>query len=279
MESESIESRLNAKNPDVIQLFSAATANGVKVAAALEEIAAERQCDNFYEAHTVRIRASENYAPFFLKLNPTGKIPVIVDSHAKETGPVEEREVTLFESGAILMYLAERYDVLLPKDFNLRYKTIEWLFWGSSEFSAQCKLFGFYFKYCTHSLPYCTDRAKLKVERLLRALETQLSHGKHYVIGDMYTIADISIWPWVAALFDVYDDAIATCFDNFKCYPNVMNWYNRCMQRVASKKAFDVCTFQDEGLPTKAETNAAKHYGEGRKIPLGDASGKAIGLE
>ena len=123
------------------------------------------------------------------------------------------------------------------------------------------------------------DRAKLKVERLLRALETQLSHGKHYVIGDMYTIADISIWPWVAALFDVYDDAIATCFDNFKCYPNVMNWYNRCMQRVASKKAFDVCTFQDEGLPTKAETNAAKHYGEGRKIPLGDASGKAIGLK
>ena len=140
MESESIESRLNAKNPDVIQLFSAATANGVKVAAALEEIAAERQCDNFYEAHTVRIRASENYAPFFLKLNPTGKIPVIVDSHAKETGPVEEREVTLFESGAILMYLAERYDVLLPKDFNLRYKTIEWLFWGSSEFSAQVNL-------------------------------------------------------------------------------------------------------------------------------------------
>ena len=99
-----------------------------------------------YEPHTVRIRNSENLSQFFTQMNPTQKIPVIQDSHATSD---DETPITIFESGAILLYLAERYgDLISAVDMKLRYQTIQWTFWGSSELSVQCKLFGFYYKYC-----------------------------------------------------------------------------------------------------------------------------------
>jgi len=102
------------------------------------------------------------------------------------------------------MYLAERYDDLLPKtDIIAKYKAIEWTFWGSTEFSVQAKQFGFYFKYCTHKLEYCETRHRDKLVRLLSALERQLqSHNKHWITGDQYTIADLSVWPWLWSLHE-----------------------------------------------------------------------------
>ena len=129
----------------------------ISVAAALEEICEARKLKGDsppfdYEPHTVRIRSSENLSQFFSQMNPTQKIPVIQDGNGvnDDKGPV-----TVFESGAILLYLAERYgDLLNNTDMRLRYQTIEWTFWGSSELSVQCKLFGFYYKYCEYCIKY-----------------------------------------------------------------------------------------------------------------------------
>tara|TARA_A100001035_G_C27725274_1_gene474038 strand:+ start:137 stop:745 length:609 start_codon:yes stop_codon:yes gene_type:complete len=134
-----------------VQLYSAATANGIKVAAALEEIkvARARKGDDFdYEPHTVRIRHGESRMDFFKEMNPHGKIPVVV-----------HEGITVFESGAILMYLAERFDDLLPTVHNgaslkQRYETIAWFQWASSEFSGEVKQLGYYFKYCTKREPF-----------------------------------------------------------------------------------------------------------------------------
>lgn len=116
--------------------------------------------------------------------------------------------MTVFESGAILLHLAEKYHELIPVDTKLRCETIQWLFWGSSSFSTQLKHFGFYYKYCHHKLQYCVDRYAKESHRLLGVLERQLAkHGKHWVVGDYFTIADVAIWPWIYALHENYDDA------------------------------------------------------------------------
>ena len=143
---QSYVARMEVKDPNKVQLYSAATANGIKVAAALEEIVEARKLKGEvppfdYEPHTVRIRMSENLDQCFARMNPTCKIPVIQDFNADD----EDGSLTVFESGAILLYLAERYgDLITSEDMRLRYQTIEWLFWASSELSVQCKLFGFY---------------------------------------------------------------------------------------------------------------------------------------
>ena len=99
----------------------------------------------------------------------------------------------MFESGAILLYLSQKYGELIPSDAKLRVETMEWLFWGSTSISNQIKLFGFYYRYCQHPLKYCINRYKQEVSRLLGVLESKLScyaHDEHWIIGDMYTIAD-----------------------------------------------------------------------------------------
>lgn len=163
-----------------------------------------------YEPHTVDIRHNESRTILpFLKLNPNGKIPVLVDPHGKGG------RTTLFESGAILLYLAEKYDELLPKEQGpARYDVIKWLFWGSTGnyayfisskhqllkllfvltgVSSHFKRFGFYYHYCPHNLPYCIARYTRECKRLLQVLENQLSsHGKHFIVGELYSIADIA---------------------------------------------------------------------------------------
>ena len=126
------------------------------------------------------LRHSENRTKQFANLTPNCKIPVIIDSN----GPNGET-IKLFESGAILLYLAEKYDDLIPRDPIQRVATLQWLFWGSSSFSTQLKVFGFYFKYCIHNLPYCIERYTKECNRLLGVLEKHLSHRKHWIVGGM----------------------------------------------------------------------------------------------
>lgn len=185
MEGSTIEQRFAVKNPDLIQLYSIATPNGIKAAACLEELVLLKQGDfEFnYEPHAVDIRHAENRTEHFTKLSPNQKIPVIVDPHAGNG----QQSVSVFESGAILLYLAEKYDELLPHDCVQRTEVLKWLFWGSTGLSGAVKQFGFYYHYCQHSLPYCVARYKKEVTRLFHVLETQLSHGRHFVTGGKNT--------------------------------------------------------------------------------------------
>lgn len=221
---------------DAIQLYSAPTANGIKVAACLEELQELTSTDGRefdYEAHLIDIRHGEQSSQEFLDINPNGKIPAITDGATR-----------VWESGSILLFLAEKYGELLPKVSTKRTECINWLFWASTTFSVQVKLFGFYFHYCPHKLDYCVNRYTNEVQRLLGVIETQLeSHRRHFLLGDLYTIADIATWPWLWSLTNVYSDAITAKFDGLKSFPRVREWHERCLARPASKRAFDVTTF------------------------------------
>lgn len=181
MESVSKEERMTVRNSGFLQLYSVATPNGQKVAACLEELILLKTVEGeeiAYEPHSVDIRHAENRTPEFRELNPNEKIPVLVDPCGDEGKPLR-----VFESGAILLYLADKYTELIPIDFVGRAETLKWLFWGSATFSVHAKLFGFYFKYCPHNLPYCVSRYEQEVKRMLQVLNKQLSHAKAYVIG------------------------------------------------------------------------------------------------
>jgi len=233
---------MTVAHPELIQLYSAKTPNGIKAAMALEELVFLRSTkeDFNYEPHTIDLRRAESRKGSFLEINPNGKIPAIHDPH----GP-GGRPVTVWESGAILLYLAEKYNELLPTDDPLlRVETIKWLFWGSTAVSSQIKAFGFYFKYCTHKMPYCVSRYAKECDRLLTVLENRFQqHGKHYVVGDEFTIADIAIWPWVYALTNIYDNAVETVFNDFKEYPKVAEWHHRVLNRPATQRALNVTPF------------------------------------
>jgi len=181
MEDTGMISRLQTKNPNAIQFYSCATPNGMKVACALEELQILRNFteDFEYEPHTIDVRKNESRLILpFLEINPNGKIPALVDPLGKGG------KVTIFESGACLLYLAEKYEELLPAHGPLRYDVLKWLFWGSTGVSSQFKLFGFYYSYCHHSLPYCVTRYSKECNRLLQVLEDQLkSHRKHWIVG------------------------------------------------------------------------------------------------
>ena len=177
--------------------------------------------------------ASESHLKDFLELNPNGKIPVIVDPN----GPNGEK-VIIFESGAILTYLSDKYHELTPSSPCLKIETTKWLFWASSGFSTQCKTFGFYYKYCHHKLPFCVERHSTECKRLLSVLNYQLgSHGKHWVTGDYYTIADLAIWPWLNALHENYDDAgpvsLLHCkYENsIHCFTNTCIFFIGCLRQ------------------------------------------------
>ena len=153
MESTSADARLSVHHPDCIQLYSAATPNGIKVAAMLEELVDLKRSSGepfSYEPHTIDIRKGESRTEWYAQVAPHGKIPLLIDPKAKDGTCI-----SVFESGAINLYLAEKYDELLPHPDNVgqRTDTMKWLFWGSTAMSSQCKLFGFYYRYCQHNLP------------------------------------------------------------------------------------------------------------------------------
>lgn len=153
MESQDFSARMMVEDPKVIQLYTFPTPNGVKAAAALEEVMELRKLKGeegiLYEPHAVNIRTGENRTEWYSTCFPNEKIPGIIDHCG---GPNGDSTAHVFESGAILMYLAEKYKVLLPVDPVLRVEAMSWLFWGSSSFGNQVKLFGFYSKYCSHAL-------------------------------------------------------------------------------------------------------------------------------
>lgn len=217
-----ISEHWKAQTPDIIQLYSFPTPNGVKASIALEELGLP------YEAHTVKL--NETTTPAFLSLNPNNKIPAIVDPD----GPNGEA-FGLWESGAILIYLAEKTGRLLPADPALKHETIQWLMFQMGGIGPMFGQYGFFAVFAGKDIddPRPRERYINEGKRLMGVLEQRLGDGRQWIMGDEYTIADIAIFPWVRGARDFYKAG-----DDFEMdkRPSTMAWLDRCIARPASQK-------------------------------------------
>lgn len=210
-----------------LQLHSLATPNGVKVTVMLEELLAMGHSGAEYDAYLIKIGDGEQFSSGFVAINPNSKIPALVD---QSTSP----PTNVFESGAILLYLAEKFSALLPTDHAKRTECLTWLFWQMGSAPYLGGGFGHFYKYAPVKIEYCIDRFTMEVKRQLDVLDKQLE-GREFICGDEYTIADIAIWPWYGALVldTVYE---AAEFLEAHTYTNVVRWAENIAQRPAVQR-------------------------------------------
>ena len=216
-----------ARHPDRIQLYSLPTPNGVKVSIALEELCLP------YEPHLVSFDTNDQMSPEFLSLNPNNKIPAILDPHGPDGKPL-----ALFESGAILLYLADKTGQLMPHDAAARYETIQWLMWQMGGLGPMFGQLGFFHKFAgkDYEDKRPRDRYVAESRRLLGVLDQRLK-GRPWVVGDTYTVADIAIWPWVRNLVGFYGAGELVEFGQFKEIERVLAAF---VQRPAVAKGLDI---------------------------------------
>lgn len=184
-----------AQHPDRLQLYSLPTPNGVKVSIMLEEIGLP------YEVHLVDFGKNDQLTPEFLSLSPNNKIPAILDPNRPDGKPL-----ALFESGAILIYLAEKTGQLMPKDAAQRYETIQWLMWQMGGVGPMFGQLGFFHKFAgkDYEDKRPRDRYVAESKRLLGVLNRRLEN-RAWIMGDQYTVADIAVFPWVRNLVGFYE--------------------------------------------------------------------------
>jgi GSH-dependent disulfide-bond oxidoreductase len=222
-----ITTRWPATHPDQLQLYSFPTPNGVKVSIMLEEIGLP------YEAHAIDISKNETWGPEFLSLNPNGKIPAILDPNGPGGKPL-----ALFESGAILLYLAEKTGKFLPSDPVLRLETIQWVFFQMAAIGPMFGQLGFFHKFAGKDIEdkRPLHRYRDESKRLLGVLETRLT-GRTWIMGDDYTIADIAMIGWVRNLVGFYDAGELVDYASLKAVPA---WLERCLARPAVQRGLDI---------------------------------------
>ncbi|CAD7024764.1 glutathione S-transferase [Pseudorhizobium endolithicum] len=222
-----VTSRWPAKNQDILQLYSAQTPNGVKVSIMLEETGLP------YEPHFINIGQDETWGAEYLSLNPNGKIPAILDPD----GP-DGRPLALFESGAILIYLAEKTGKFLPADSGRRYETIQWVMWQMGGMGPMFGQLGFFHKFAgkDYEDKRPRDRYARESARLIRVLETRLD-GREWIMGDDYTIADIAMLGWIRNLTGFYG---AGELVNYAELQNVPAWLERGLARPAVDRGLNI---------------------------------------
>ena len=207
-----------------LQLYSLGTPNGQKVTILLEELLALGHAGAEYDAWLVRIGDGEQFGSGFVDINPNSKIPALLDRSG-------ETPLRVFESGSILVYLAEKFGAFLPTEIRARTETLNWLFWqmGSAPFVGGG--FGHFFAYAPEKLQYPIDRYAMEAKRQLDVLDRQLA-GHRFVSGDEYTIADMAIWPWYGLLVlgELYG---AGEFLSVHEYTNVRRWADEVAARPA----------------------------------------------
>jgi GST-like protein len=222
-----ITKRWPPQRPDQLQLYSLPTANGVKVSIMLEEIGLP------YEAHTIDTGKNETHTPEFLALNPDGKIPAILDPDGPGGQPL-----ALFESGAILIYLAEKTGKLLSADPAKRIETIQWVFFQMAGVGPMFAQFGFFHKFAGKDYedkrPF--ERYRAEAQRLLNVLETRLDGGT-WIMGDAYSIADIALLGWVRHLVGFYAAGELVGYGNLKSVPA---WLERTLKRPAVERGLSI---------------------------------------
>jgi GST-like protein len=175
-----------------LQLYSLATPNGVKVTVMLEELLALKKSGAEYDAWLIRITEGHQFGSGFVAVNPNSKIPALMD----RSGP---KPIRVFESGAILLYLAEKFGAFLPTDTATRAECLSWLFWQMGSAPYLGGGFGHFYAYAPIKIEYAIDRFAMEVKRQLDVLDRRLSESE-YLAGADYTIADIAVWPWYGAL-------------------------------------------------------------------------------
>ena len=207
-----------------LQLYSLATPNGVKVTVMLEELLAAGHSGAEYDAYVIRIGDGEQFGSGFVAINPNSKIPALVDHSTPEPTRV-------FESGAILLYLAEKFGAFLPEDPSQRAECLSWLFWQMGSAPYLGGGFGHFYAYAPSKQQYPIDRYTMEVKRQLDVLDRQLAETR-YVAGDDYTVADMAIWPWYGVLTT---DALygAAEFLDAGTYTHVVRWYDEIAARDA----------------------------------------------
>ena len=213
------------RNP--LQLYSQATPNGVKVTVLLEELLAAGHAGAEYDAWLIRINDGDQFGSGFVDVNPNSKIPALMDRSGATP-------VRVFESGAILLYLAEKFGAFLPTDPIARTECLSWLFWqmGSGPFLGGG--FGHFYAYAPIKIEYAIDRFAMEVKRQLDVLDRRLADNR-YLAGDDYTIADIAVWPWYGALVNglAYDAAAFLQVDD---YVHVRRWTDLIGERPAARR-------------------------------------------
>jgi GST-like protein len=207
-----------------LQLYSLATPNGVKVTILLEELLALGHKGAEYDAWLIRINDGDQFSSGFVEVNPNSKIPALLD---RSTTPA----IRVFESGSILLYLAEKFGELLPADLAGRTETLNWLFWQMGAAPYLGGGFGHFYAYAPDKLEYPINRFTMEVKRQLDVLDRRLGESP-YLAGDTYTIADIAVWPWYGQLVrdKVYSAAEFLAADQ---YTHVQRWAEDIARRPA----------------------------------------------
>lgn len=210
-----------------LQLHSLATPNGVKVTVMLEELLAQGHSGAEYDAFLVNIMEGDQFSSGFVDANPNSKIPVLIDRST-------ETPTRVFESGAILLYLAEKFSAFIPKDPAQRNECLCWLFWQMGSAPMLGGGFGHFYAYAPEKYEYPINRYTMEVKRQLDVLDRRLADNQ-YLAGDQYTIADMAVWPWYGALVKnkVYE---AAEFIEAHTYTNVLRWTDEIAQRDPVKR-------------------------------------------
>jgi len=210
-----------------LQLYSLGTPNGVKVTVMLEELLALGHTGAEYDAWLIRISEGDQFGSGFVAANPNSKIPALID----RSGPTPIR---VFESGAILLYLAEKFGALLPTEHAARTECLSWLFWQMGSAPYLGGGFGHFYAYAPTRMEYPIDRFAMEVKRQLDVLDRQLADNA-FMAGDEYSIADIAIWPWYGALAKglIYG---AGEFLQVETYKNVQRWTDAIAKRPAVQR-------------------------------------------
>ena len=210
-----------------LQVYSLGTPNGVKVTVMLEELLALGHSDAEYDAHLINITEGDQFSSGFVEINPNSKIPALAD-HSDKT------PIRVFESGSILLYLAEKFKALIPTEVTTRTECMSWLFWQMGSAPYLGGGFGHFYAYAPSKFEYPIDRFAMEVKRQLDVLDQHLAKNE-YMCGDEYTIADISIWPWYGVLTTgkLYE---AGEFLDVESYTNVTRWTQQVAQRTPVKR-------------------------------------------
>jgi GST-like protein len=210
-----------------LQLYSMGTPNGVKVTVMLEELLALGYKEGEYDAWLIRISEGDQFSSGFVAVNPNSKIPALLD----RSGP---EPIRVFESGSILVYLAEKFGALLPTDRAARAECLSWLFWQMGSAPYLGGGFGHFYTYAPIKIEYAIDRFAMEVKRQLDVLDRRLADHE-YLAGDSYTIADIAVFPWYGGLVKGWAYGAAE-FLSVQEYKNVQRWADALLQRPAVQR-------------------------------------------